>query len=184
MVVDDYCSRSRSTTLWIWAAVLTPTGISRWPVNNQQSTINNSYLRIFAMYSHLSIQTHKPNEVAIQFFIRTIFSWRFWSTYEEVTPYLTRWDFFPEIRVHLEVYHYDNYDNYIRERKVSAQIHYWACDYLRPLHLLCSHSRRTTSQSWLSCPGIFGNWVTSLYPTCVIFEIPVKLYFVFYLGLE
>ena len=32
----------------------------------------------------------------------------------------------PEIRIHLEVYDYDNYDNYItvRERKVSAQIQY------------------------------------------------------------
>ena len=82
------------------------------------------------------IENKHANPCAIYyrlFFIRTIFSWRFWSTYEEVTPYLTRWDLFPEIRVHLEVYHYDNYDNYIRERKVSAQIHYQACNYYVPI---------------------------------------------------
>ena len=136
------------------------------------------------MSSHLSIQTHKPNGVAIKFFICTNFCYSIFHLYYfqlKILIHIRRSNALLN-KVGLIFRNSDSLGSlslwqlwqlYQREKSKCADP--LLILPLSPLQLLCSHSRRTTSLSWLSSPDIFGNWVTSLHPTCVIFEIPVKL---------
>ena len=139
------------------------------------------------MSSHLSIQTHKPNGVAIQFFIFTIFCYSIFHLYYfqlKILIHIRRSNALLN-KVGLLSRNLGSHGNLslwqLHQREKSKCADPLLSLQLSPLQLLCSHSRRTTSLSWLSCPGIFGNWVTSLHPTCVIFEIPLKLYLVFFI---
>ena len=147
------------------------------------------------MSSHLSIQTHKPNGVAIKIFICTNFCYQFFICTIFCYSIFHLYYFQLKILIHIRrsnallnkvrllsrnsgslgsLLLWQLWQLYQREKSKCADP--LLSLQLSPLQLLCSHSRRTTSQNWLSCPAIFGNWVTSLHPTCVISEIPVKLF--------